>query len=117
MAIETGSVHSQVALDAHGITNTNQIFWNLCTPALYEQAIHRHEGVMAHLGPLAVRTGQHTGRSPNDKFTVREPSSADYIWWGKINRPFETDRFERLHRRLASYGDSTRLPACNSVEK
>ncbi len=103
MTIETGPVRSQVGLDAHGITNTNQIFWNLSTPALYEQAIRRHEGVMAHLGPLVVRTGQHTGRSPNDKFTVREPSSADHIWWGKVNRPFEPDRFKALHQRLVSY--------------
>lgn len=103
MTIETGPVRSQVGLDVHGITNTSQIFWNLSTPALYEQAIRRHEGVMAHLGPLVVRTGQHTGRSPNDKFTVREPSSADHIWWGKVNRPFEPDRFEALHQRLVSY--------------
>lgn len=87
MAIQSSTVHSQVGLDVHGITNTNQVFWNLSTPALYEQAIRRHEGIMAHLGPFVVRTGQHTGRSPDDKFTGREPSTADHIWWGKFNRP------------------------------
>lgn len=58
---------------------------------------------MSHLGPLVVRTGQHTGRSPNDKFTVQEPSSAENIWWGKVNRPFDPDRFDALHKRLVSY--------------
>ena len=56
--------HSQVGLDAHGITNVNRVYWNLATPALYEESIRRYEGIMSHLGPLIVRTGQHTGRSP-----------------------------------------------------
>jgi phosphoenolpyruvate carboxykinase (ATP) len=81
----------------------NDVFWNLPTTTLYEEAIRRREGLLAHLGPLVVRTGHHTGRSPNDKFTVREPSSADYIWWGKVNRPFDPDNFDSLHRRMASY--------------
>jgi phosphoenolpyruvate carboxykinase (ATP) len=50
-----------------------------------------------------VRTGQHTGRAPNDKFIVREPSSADKIWWGKVNRAMEPDNFEALRRRLLAY--------------
>jgi len=103
MSIESGIPHSPVGLDAHGISNVRNIYWNLSTPALYEESIRRHEGVMSHLGPLVVRTGQHTGRSPNDKFTVREPSSADHIWWGKINRPYEAELFDDLHLRMCSY--------------
>jgi phosphoenolpyruvate carboxykinase (ATP) len=79
------------------------VYWNLPTPALYEEALKRNEGIMAHLGPLVVRTGQFTGRSPNDKFIVDEPSSHDHIWWGKVNRPFSQGRFDELHRRMASY--------------
>lgn len=94
---------SKIGLEAHGITNVNDVYWNLPTSALYEEAIRRREGIIAHLGPLVVRTGHHTGRSPNDKFTVHEPSSADHIWWGKVNRPFDADRFDDLHRRLVSY--------------
>lgn len=52
---------------------------------------------------LVVRTGQHTGRAPNDKFIVREPSSDAVIGWGEVNRPFESRRFDQLHRRLLSY--------------
>lgn len=103
MRVTSSGPYSQVGLDAQGITNVNHIYWNLATPTLYEEAIRRHEGIMSHLGPLVVRTGQHTGRSPNDKFTVQEPSSAENIWWGKVNRPFDPDRFDALHKRLVSY--------------
>ena len=74
-------------LDKVGIAQSARTHWNLPTPNLHERAIRRHEGMVAHLGPLVVRTGQHTGRSPNDKFIVDEPGSHDNIWWGKINRP------------------------------
>ena len=66
---------SPYGLENQGIKNTGFVYWNLSTPLLYEEAIRRREGRMAHLGPLVVRTGEHTGRSPNDKFVVREPSS------------------------------------------
>ena len=59
---------------------------------------------MSHLGPLVVSTGQHTGRAPNDKFIVKEPTSEENIWWGKVNVSFDKDRFESLHQRvLACY--------------
>src|SRR5512135_860022 len=87
-------------LDAHGIANVGAVYWNLSTPALYEEAVRRREGRIAHLGPLVVRTGTHTGRSPNDKFIVQEPSSADKVWWGKVNRPMEEAQFLTLQRRM-----------------
>ncbi len=74
------SEYRKVGLDAHGLTNLKDVYWNLTTPALYEEALRRNGGIMAHLGPLVVRTGQFTGRSPKDKFIVDEPSSHDYIW-------------------------------------
>jgi phosphoenolpyruvate carboxykinase (ATP) len=95
--------HSPVGLDAQGIANVKTAYWNLTTPALYEEAIKRNEGVIAHLGPLVVRTGHFTGRSPNDKFVVKEPANDECIWWGKVNRPFKLERFDELHRRLAAY--------------
>src|SRR6266480_254445 len=61
-------------LDREGI-RTDRVKWNLSTAALYEEAIRKQEGVIAAEGPLVCRTGSHTGRSPNDKFIVREPSS------------------------------------------
>ena len=80
-------IHSPVGLDAHGITNLRAVYWNLSTPELYEEAVKRREGIIAHLGPLVVRTGEFTGRSPNDKFVVKEPSTEDNIWWGSVYVP------------------------------
>ncbi len=100
---EQGARLSKYGLDNHGIVNVNDIYWNLSSPALYEESVRRREGLVAHLGPLVVRTGHHTGRSPNDKFIVREPSSQDNIWWGNVNRPFDPDSFDRLYARLLAY--------------
>jgi phosphoenolpyruvate carboxykinase (ATP) len=88
-------------LERDGIT-TDRVRWNLSTPALYEEAVRRDEGVIAADGPLTCRTGAHTGRSPNDKFFVREPSSEAEIDWGKVNRPMEPAVFDVLHRDLLS---------------
>ncbi|HSL87813.1 MAG TPA: phosphoenolpyruvate carboxykinase [Ignavibacteriaceae bacterium] len=90
-------------LQALGIRNIREVFYNYGTPALYEQVIRRREGLIAHLGPLVVRTGYHTGRSPNDKFFVREPSSENNIWWGKVNRGIAEDCFERLYSKMKAY--------------
>lgn len=95
--------HSQFGLENHGLYNLNDVFWNLPTPALYEHAINRHEGSLSHMGPLVVRTGHHTGRSANDKFTVDDAESHDKIWWGKINKPIDEEKFDILHQRMASY--------------
>ena len=76
----------------------------MSTPALYEAAVRRREGLIAHLGPLVVRTGHHTGRSPNDKFIVKEPSTESEIWRGDVNRPFEEERFDAFYVRLLAHG-------------
>ncbi len=76
--------------------------WNLSAAALYEEAVRNDEGVIAAEGPLVCRTGLHTGRSPNDKFVVREPSSEGQIAWGSVNRPLDSAHFDVLQRDLLS---------------
>jgi phosphoenolpyruvate carboxykinase (ATP) len=76
---------------------------NRPTAELYEDAIRRGEGLVAAEGPLVVRTGKHTGRSPEDKFIVDEPSSESKIWWGPVNRPISEANYDRLRRRLVAY--------------
>ena len=66
----TMPAESDRAHDVEGIAAA-RVYWNLTAPALYEEAVRRGEGVIAADGPLACRTGQHTGRSPNDKFVVQ----------------------------------------------
>lgn len=94
---------ARYSLERQGIQNVNTVYWNLSTPLLYEEALRRHEGRLAHLGSFVVRTGQYTGRSPRDKFIVREPSSANQVWWGDVNRPMEPEQFDRLRTRLLAY--------------
>jgi len=76
---------------------------NLSTAELYEDAIRAGEGLVAAEGPFVVRTGKHTGRSPQDKFIVREPSTAQKIWWGDVNHPIALEHYDRLRTRLMTY--------------
>ena len=92
--------HTPYGLDNHGIRNPDTVYWTLPTPLLYDQAIRRREGHLAHLGPLVVRTGQYTGRSPRDRFIVDDPEHTDSVAWGKVNQPMSEDQFESLHKRL-----------------
>jgi len=86
-----------------GLANVAKIHHNLSTPELYQEAIKRDEAEVGHLGPLVVSTGKYTGRSANDKFVVEEPSSKDEIWWGKINKPFSEENFNKVLYGLRSY--------------
>jgi phosphoenolpyruvate carboxykinase (ATP) len=90
-------------LEALGIVRSGQVHWNLSPAALYEEAIRRNEGLVAAEGPLVCRTGQHTGRSPNDKFVVKEPLSEKHVHWGTVNRPVEEANFDALHRDMMAF--------------
>ncbi|MBA3875359.1 MAG: phosphoenolpyruvate carboxykinase (ATP) [Anaerolinea sp.] len=76
---------------------------NLSTAELYELALHEGEGMLAANGPLVVRTGKHTGRSPKDKFIVVEPTSEAKVWWGDVNQPISEEHYDRLRARLLKY--------------
>ncbi len=80
-----------------------RVLANLPTAELVEDAIRAGEGLLAADGPLVVRTGKHTGRSPQDKFIVDEPTSAAKIWWGEVNRPIAAADYDRLRSRLVAY--------------
>lgn len=95
--IVSGACHSTVGLDAQGITDVKNQYWNLGTAHLYEEAIRRGEGEIAKDGPLVVKTGKHTGRSANDKFTVRDDQTENTVWWGDVNRPITTEQFDTIH--------------------
>lgn len=103
MREHSNGLHSDYGLENHGLHKLNDIYWTMPTPALYEQAINRREGVLAHRGPLVVRTGHHTGRSANDKFIVKDTNTENQIWWGAVNRPIDPEQFDGLHRRLVTY--------------
>jgi len=99
-AAETASVYG---LQNHGLGNLHKVYWNLPTPALFEEAIFRGEGQICHRGSFVVNTGKHTARAAADKFVVQEQTTENRIWWGEYNRPFEPDKFSALLTRLQGY--------------
>ena len=89
-------------LTEHGIQPAGAVHWNPTTSQLYTAALRRGEGRVAEGGPLAVDTGKHTGRSPKDKFVVREPGSEERIWWGDVNAEISEEHFEGLRDKVTS---------------
>jgi phosphoenolpyruvate carboxykinase (ATP) len=102
-------VRENVDLSEHGLTPRGRLFTNPTTALLYLHTILKGDGTLAEGGPLVVDTGHHTGRSPNDKFVVREPGSEDRIWWSKINQDLEPEQFEGLRTKVVSQLESQDL--------
>ncbi|MEW6731296.1 MAG: phosphoenolpyruvate carboxykinase (ATP) [Acidobacteriota bacterium] len=92
-----------LGLDSLGIESKQQIYFNLATAELVEHALRKGEGVLSSTGALVVRTGACTGRSPNDKFVVETAEVKDKIWWGKVNQPMSTEKFQQLFDRVRTY--------------
>ena len=90
-------------LSKQELTPSGEVHWNLTAPALIEAAIRRGEGTLADMGPFVATTAPHTGRSPNDKFVVREPGTEGDVDWGKVNQPITPEHFERLLADVKSY--------------
>ncbi len=101
--VDITSPPTTTGLEAHGIVNPRRIYWNLTPPRLVELAVLRGEGMLTEGGGLTVYTGKYTGRSPRDKFIVREPSSEDRVWWGPVNQPFEPEAYEQVRQRLMAF--------------
>jgi phosphoenolpyruvate carboxykinase (ATP) len=97
------TTESRTGLAVHGIEAAGSVRWNPSTPQLYEDALRRREGRLAEGGPLAVDTGKHTGRSPKDKFVVREPGSEERIWWGDVNAEISEEHFEGLRDKVTAH--------------
>ena len=91
------------ALSARVISNPGIVHWNLPVESLYEAAVRRREAHLATGGALLATTGEHTGRSPRDKFIVRDELTDSTVDWGAVNQEMAPDVFERLHRRMMAY--------------
>ena len=83
-------------------TNTAQAF-HLNNEKLIAHAVKNNEGIIASNGAFATSTGTRTGRSPNDRFIVDEPSTSSLIDWGEINKPFSSEKFDLLWDKVDNY--------------
>jgi phosphoenolpyruvate carboxykinase (ATP) len=101
----TMDVRGRADLSAHGVNPSGRVIWSPTTAVLYEHAVVAGDARIAEGGPLVVDTGVHTGRSPKDKFVVREPGSEERIWWGG-NNEIEEAGFERLREKVVAHLES-----------
>ena len=95
---------SQYGLEHHGLTGMRREYWNLGESALVEQIVRREEGMLGNLGAVIINTLPYTGRSPDDKFIVQDPTlENDPVDWGKVNHPITPEKFDRLAWKVAAY--------------
>ncbi|MBW8523784.1 phosphoenolpyruvate carboxykinase (ATP) [Chryseobacterium chendengshani] len=86
-----------------GINNTKEVYWNLSVSQLIAQTLKKSQGVITRSGALACDTGEFTGRSPKDKYIVKDENTTDSIWWGEVNHPFLPEDFDRLYSSVAAH--------------
>lgn len=92
-----------------GINATSEIFWNLSAPELVEHAVRNGEGVLTDTGALMCDTGKFTGRSPKDKFVVKDSTTENTVWWGDINQAISSENFDKLMKKLTASMSGKRL--------
>ncbi|MDD5587023.1 MAG: phosphoenolpyruvate carboxykinase (ATP) [Alphaproteobacteria bacterium] len=98
-----GTAGLEKHISSLGIGSPSAIRHNLSPAALYEMAIKRGEVQLSEDGPLIAMTGQHTGRSPNDKYVVRDSQTAKDINFGNVNQPYEPAAFDALKKRAVEW--------------
>lgn len=91
-----------IALEKYSIDNA-EVNYQLSPKELHEITIEKGQGVEASNGALAVNTGEFTGRSPKDRFIVKDDITRDKVWWGDINIPFDPDKFDALYEKVTAY--------------
>tara|TARA_Y100001968_G_scaffold93066_1_gene83657 strand:+ start:7701 stop:9317 length:1617 start_codon:yes stop_codon:yes gene_type:complete len=93
-----------------GIDSDSVVYRNLTVERLIEESILRDNGKMAMNGAIMIDTGTYTGRSPNDKYFVKEESSENILWWGPVNRPVSNDVFKELYYKVIDYYNESKDP-------
>ncbi len=101
--IEIGKRSSKSGIESAGIKNPEKIYWNLNPAELVEHTLKAGQGTLADSGGLVVNTGEFTGRSPKDKFVVKDENTADKVWWGDVNNVFPKEKFDALLAKVLAY--------------
>ncbi|WP_152647747.1 phosphoenolpyruvate carboxykinase (ATP), partial [Rhodopseudomonas palustris] len=105
---ETGVHNGAFGADKFGLKNLGGVNWNLGAPQLYEHALRANEAVLSGDGALCADTGVFTGRSPKDKYTVRDENTDKTMWWGG-NQSITADQFETLYQDFLKHAEGKTL--------
>ncbi len=92
----------KTGLEVYGIEDAI-VNWNLTPEELQKITVEKGLGVETNNGTLAINTGKFTGRSPQDRFLVKDEYTEDRVWWGKINKPVSPENFDRLQDEIVEY--------------
>jgi phosphoenolpyruvate carboxykinase (ATP) len=103
-----GLFNQEHGADAFGLRKLEAVYWNLSAPALYEQSLARSEARVAQGGALVADTGVHTGRSPKDKFIVRDAGTEHEVWWDN-NGALSPEQFETLYQDFLRHAEGKSL--------
>lgn len=91
-----------ISVNKYGIRNA-KVNYQLSSQELHKDTVTKGQGVEVSSGALAINTGEFTGRSPKDRFIVKDDVTRDKVWWGSINIPFPTDMFNSLYDKMMDY--------------
>jgi phosphoenolpyruvate carboxykinase (ATP) len=94
---------SSYSLAHHGLQPAKSVYWNLSPASIYEESFARGDGRLAHMAAISTSTAPHTGRSPNDKFVVRDDHTEEVVDWGPVNVPMSPEHYALLRDRVVNY--------------
>ena len=99
---ELGVKADNASVEDLGIKNAT-VHWNLSPETLADIAIEKGQATRTNSGAIAIDTGEFTGRSPKDRFIVKDEITEDAVWWGNINIPFDSEKFDKLYDKVVDY--------------
>ncbi len=103
MSITTVAEAPLEALEKIGLHPTQHVHYQLTPAELTEQTLQKKQGVLNDTGALLINTGEFTGRSPKDKFTVKDELTADTVHWNEFNLPLEEKYFDQMYQKITKY--------------
>lgn len=102
MMTETGKRAQSATISELGIINSI-VHWNLSSEELSQISIDKNQATLTSSSAITVNTGEFTGRSPKDRFIVRDSITENSVWWGDVNLSFDSDKFDSLHQKVINY--------------
>jgi phosphoenolpyruvate carboxykinase (ATP) len=110
---ETGKRANNASITDLGIKNATA-HWNLSPENLTKIAVEKGQATLTSSGAININTGEFTGRSPKDRFIVRDTITENSVWWGDVNLSFDEDKFDSLHLKVLDYLSGKELYVRNS---